>query len=61
MSNTRKLKGANVPILIARSASVRPGSVNVAIIRHDDWCNGWKAGQGMTNCDCHPEIDVEEV
>ena len=62
MSNKRKLKGSNVQILMARGLSeTAPGTVNIATIRHDDWCSVWSAGQSMTNCDCHPEIDVEEV
>ena len=61
MSNKRKLKGSNVQILMARATEVRPGSVNVATVWHDDWCSVYTAGLSMINCDCHPEIDVEEV
>lgn len=61
MSNKRKPKGSNVWILTARATEVKPGSVNIATIRHDDWCGVFTAGLSMLHCDCHPEISFEEI
>ena len=61
MSNKRKIKGSNVKLLMARATEVRPGSVNIATISHDDWCSIHLERSSMIDCDCHPEITINEV
>ncbi|PYO98042.1 MAG: hypothetical protein DMD60_05100, partial [Gemmatimonadetes bacterium] len=41
-------------LLAALRGIMRPGSVRVAHIYHDDWCLHWISG----GCDCHPDITV---
>ena len=57
----RAAAGRNLAVLLARAvAEVRPGTVNVATVRHDDWCQGLR-GKSILKCRCSPKIQIEPV
>ena len=63
MSNRVKLKPPlrNLKVLLARAgAEVKPGTVNLVTILHDDWCRSLVT-QSMLDCRCAPEMEIEPV
>ncbi len=62
MSTKRKYQRPlrNLQVLLARAAAeVQPG-MNIATVKHDDWCPALKSSS-MLDCCCAPLIVVEHV